>query len=122
MLRAALIGFPSVGKTSLFQLMTNARETASKASAQGKLEASVGIAKVPDERLDRLTAMYNPRKRVPATVEFADVAGTGRAGTQALLDVTAFRNADALIHVVRLFRDEAVPHRSEEHTSELQSQ
>jgi GTP-binding protein YchF len=70
------------------------------------------VSRVPDERLDRLTAMFNPRKRVPATVEFADIARTGgaRTGAQALLDVAPFRNADALLHVVRLFRDPAVRH------------
>jgi GTP-binding protein YchF len=107
MLRAALIGFPSTGKTTLFQLMTAARETA---RSHGRGEATIGISKVPDERLDRLTAMYNPRKRVPATIEFADIAGGATGGAQALLDVAAYRNADALVHVVRAFRDEAVPH------------
>src|SRR3954447_58780 len=107
MLRAALIGFPSTGKTTLFQLMTAARDTA---RGHGRAEATIGISKVPDERLDRLTAMYNPRKRVPATIEFADIAGAASGGAQALLDVAAYRNADALVHVVRAFRDEAVPH------------
>jgi GTP-binding protein YchF len=109
MLRAGLIGFPGVGKTSLFQLLTSAREAP---RPSGKTEANVGVARVPDERLDRLTALFNPRKRVPATVEFADIAGAGggRASAQALLDVAAFRNADALLHVVRLFRDPSVPH------------
>jgi hypothetical protein len=106
MLRAALIGFPSSGKTTLFQLMTSAREGGHHPS-RGKPEANVGIARVPDVRLDRLTAMYNPRKRVPATVELADTAIAG--GTQALIDVTAYRNADALVHLVRAFRDPAVP-------------
>jgi GTP-binding protein YchF len=70
------------------------------------------VSRVPDERLDRLTAMFNPRKRVPAAVEFADIAGAGgaRTGAQALLDVAPFRNADALLHVVRMFRDPSVPH------------
>jgi GTP-binding protein YchF len=69
---------------------------------------------VPDDRLDQLTALFNPRKRVPATVEFADIAGVAGAkgGAQALLDVAPFRNADALLHVVRMFRDPAVPHPS----------
>ena len=108
MLRAGLIGFPGSGKTSLFQLLTSAREAPRPA---GKAEANVGVSRVPDERLDRLTALFNPRKRVPATVEFADIAGTaGRTGAQALLDVAAFRNADALLHVVRMFRDPAVAH------------
>jgi GTP-binding protein YchF len=108
MLRAALIGFPSSGKTALFQLMTSAREGA----RPGKGDANIGVAKVPDDRLDRLTAMFNPRKHVPATVEFADLAAAGRTSAQALLDVAPFRNADALLHVVRTFRDESVPHAS----------
>jgi GTP-binding protein YchF len=109
MLRAGLIGFPSTGKTALFQLLTSAREAP---RAGGKAEANVGVSRVPDDRLDRLTAVFNPRKRVPATVEFADIAGTtaARTGAQALLDVGPFRNADALLHVVRMFRDPAVPH------------
>jgi ribosome-binding ATPase len=111
MLRAALIGFGSSGKSTLFQLMTSARETARP--AHGKGEAVIGISKVPDARLDRLTAMYNPRKRVPATVEFSDLAAVGpTSGAQALVDVVAYKNADALVHVLRAFRDPAVPHPS----------
>ena len=76
-------------------------------------ETSVGISKVPDARLDRLTAMYNPKKRVPATVEFTDLAATGATGgAKALVDVVAYKNADALVHVLRAFRDPAVPHPS----------
>src|SRR5881628_4151479 len=110
MLRAALIGFTASGKTTLFQLMTSAAGTAR--AAHGKGETSVGISKVPDARLDRLTAMYNPRKRVPATVEFTDIIGPARSGAQALVDVAGYKNADALVHVVRAFHDEAVPHPS----------
>jgi len=106
MLRAGLIGFGGTGKTTLFRLLTSAQE----ARGHAKADASVGVARVPDERLDRLTALFNPRKRVPATVEFADLAGTGRADAKALLDVAPFRNADALVHVLRAFRDESVPH------------
>jgi hypothetical protein len=67
------------------------------------------VSRVPDDRLDRLTALFNPKRRVPATVEFADMAA-GRGEAAALLDVAAFRTADALLHVVRAFRDESVPH------------
>jgi GTP-binding protein YchF len=109
MLRAGLIGFPSSGKTALFQLLTSAREAPRSA---GKSEAHVGVSRVPDERLDRLTELFKPKKHVPATVEFADMGGApgGKAGATALLDVAAFRGADALLHVVRMFRDPAVPH------------
>ena len=104
MLRAALIGLPSSGKTTLFQLMTSVHDT-----PRGKGDVNIGISKVPDERLDKLTAMYNPRKRVPATVEFTDLVAT-RGGAQALVDVAGYKNADALVHVVRAFRDPAVAH------------
>jgi GTP-binding protein YchF len=107
MLRAARIGFSSSGKTTLFQLMTSARD-----APRGKGDVAIGISKVPDERLDRLTAMYNPRKRVPATVEFTDLLVPARSGAQALVDVAGYKNADALVHVVRAFRSAAVAHPS----------
>jgi ribosome-binding ATPase len=108
MLRAGLIGFPSSGKTALFQLLTSARE----AQRPGKPEANVGVSRVPDPRLDELTALFHPKKHTPATVEFADMGGAaaGKTGAAALLDVAPFRNADALLHVVRMFRDPSVPH------------
>ena len=109
MLRAALIGFGSSGKSTLFQLMTSAHSTAR--TTHGKGETSVGISKVPDARLDKLTEMYNPRKRVPATVEFTDLAAMA-AGAKALVDVVAYKNADALVHVLRAFSDPSVPHPS----------
>src|ERR1051325_8357038 len=107
MLRAALIGLPSSGKTTLFQLMTSIHE-----APRGKGDVNIGISKVPDDRLDKLTAMYNPKKRVPATVEFTDIIAAARAGAQALVDVAAYKNADALVHVVRAFRDPSVAHPS----------
>ena len=111
MLRAALIGLPATGKTTLFQLMTAVREAGR--AAQGRGEVQIGVSKVPDPRLDRLTAMFNPKKHTPATVEFADIAGATAGGAKALVDVVAYKNADALVHVVRAFRDEAVPHAPE---------
>jgi GTP-binding protein YchF len=105
-LRAGLVGLPSSGKTTIFQLLTSARDAP---RSHGKAEANVGVSRVADERLDRLTAMFQPKKHTPATVEFADMAA-GRGDTASLLDVVAYRNADALLHVVRAFDDPAVPH------------
>jgi GTP-binding protein YchF len=107
MLRAALIGFPSSGKTTLFQLMTSAKD-----APRGKGDVNIGISRVPDARLDVLTGMYNPKKRVPATVEFTDLIAPPRAGAQGLVDVAAYKSADALVHVVRAFRDPAIAHPS----------
>ena len=87
--------------------MTSARD-----APKGKGDVNIGISKVPDARLDALTAMYNPRKRVPATVEFTDIIAPARSGAQALVDVAGYKNADALVHVVRAFRDASVPHPS----------
>jgi len=105
MLRAALIGSSSTGKSTLFQLMTSVAD-----APRGKGDVAIGISKVPDARLDALTAMYNPKKRVAATVEFTDLIAAARPGAQALVDVAGYKNADALVHVVRAFRDPAVPH------------
>src|SRR5687767_15879641 len=87
--------------------MTSARD-----APRGKGDVNIGISKVPDARLDVLTGMYNPKKRVPATVEFTDLIAPSRSGAQALVDVAGYKNADALVHVVRAFRDPAVPHPS----------
>ena len=106
MLRAALIGFPSTGKTTLLRLLSRTGEPLGHTG--GRHEAHIGVAQVPDPRLDRLTELFEPRRRVPATVEIAELAGHG--GARSLIDVTAFRNADALLHVLRMFRDDTVPH------------
>src|SRR6187401_2092798 len=109
MLRAALIGFASSGKSSLFQLMTSVKD----APRGGKGGAVVGISKVPDARLDRLTAIFDPKKRVPATDQFTDLVVPARTGgSAAMVDVAAYKNADALVHVLRAFQDPSVAHPS----------
>ncbi len=74
---AGLIGFPSSGKTALFQLLTSAREAPRARRQAGRAtSASPGC---PTTRLDQLTALFNPKKHVPATVEFADMGGAAGA-------------------------------------------
>ena len=107
MLRAGLIGLSAAGKTTLFQILTRAPESG------GRDDATMGLARVPDPRLDRLTAMFSPRKHTPATVTFLDMASRRGAGAGTLVDVTPYRTADALLHVVRAFRDDTVPHPAE---------
>jgi GTP-binding protein YchF len=86
--------------------------TSAKDAPRGKGDTAIGISKVPDVRLDKLTAIFNPKKRVPATIEFTDIIQPTRTGAQALVDVAGYKNADALVHVVRAFRSESVPHAS----------
>jgi GTP-binding protein YchF len=90
--------------------MTSTRGAAHQSHVKG--DASIGISKVPDARLDRLTSMYNPKKRTPATVEFTDLAApAGRTGVgQTLVDVAGYKNADALVHVLRAFDAPSIPH------------
>ena len=107
MLRAGLIGIPSTGKTTLFRLLTRTSADTSS-SRQGRTDATIAVASVPDSRLDRLTSLFQPKRQVPATVVVADIIGT--AGPRHLVDVAPYREADALLHVVRAFRAEDVPH------------
>ncbi len=107
MLHAALIGFPCTGKSTLFQLMTRAKGAP---RGHGKTQTVVGISKIPDKRLDTLTAMHSRRKRVPATIELTDIVAPAKTSAEALVDVAGYKNADALVHVVRAFRDQAVAH------------
>lgn len=110
MLRAGLIGVSSAGKTTLFQLLTRPRGAGGQAAT--RQDASVGLALVPDPRLDRLAELYSPRRRTPATVTFVDLAARPATGA-ALVDVAPYRTANALLHVVRAFRDDTVPHPAE---------
>ena len=73
-------------------------------------EAHVGVAKVPDERLDRLAALYNPAKLTHASVEYVDVGAIGQDSLKESSYVAHLRGVDALAHVVRAFEDESIPH------------
>jgi hypothetical protein len=105
-MKTAIIGLSSVGKSTLFQLLTGAPAP----GHSGKAEPRLGMAKVPDARLDRLASMYSPRKFTPATVEYVDVPGVAKGEGSALIDLPALRGVDALLHVVRAFESELVPH------------
>ncbi len=105
-MRIGLFGFPKTGKSTLFSLLTGAPEPAHGT----REEARVGVARVPDRRLDRLAEMYHPRKLTPATVEYVDIAGVEKGEAAEALPLDQLRTADALAHVVRGFRDEAIPH------------
>jgi GTP-binding protein YchF len=103
-MKAGLVGLPLAGKSTLFQVLTGT------APAAGRPEARVGVARVPDARVDALAAMFRPRKTTPATVEYVDVPGTAKGEGAALVDLPALRGVDALVHVVRAFENELVPH------------
>jgi len=98
--RLGIIGFPGSGKTTLFNLLTGAQAGVAQPSGRGRL--NVGVARVPDDRVMRLAALFQPQRTVYASVEVVDLAGFDR-GERATLDVGELRQADALLHLVRTF-------------------
>jgi ribosome-binding ATPase len=101
-LKIGIVGLAQVGKTTLFSILTHAHGSG---LGSGRPEAHVGVVRVPDARLDRLSEMYHPQKTVHASVEYVDTAGSvidlARAGAQ----TATLREMDALAHVVRAFED-----------------
>ena len=103
-----MLGYPKVGKTTLFNILTGAHVAVDR-FATGKSEPNVGVAKVPEPRLDRLSALFRPKKTTFAHVDFLDIQGLQK-GDASSVDLKEMRNVDAIAHVVRAFRDEAIPH------------
>src|SRR5271165_2151716 len=107
-MKTGIIGLPHVGKTSLFSILTKAQ--LSEQAYANPREAHLGVAKVPDDRLDRLAALYNPKKLTHASVEYVDVGAIGQDALKETSYIGHLRNVDALAHVVRAFDDPAIPH------------
>jgi ribosome-binding ATPase len=107
-MKTGIIGLPQVGKTSLFRILT--RTHLSEHAYANPREAHVGIAKVPDDRLDRLAALYSPKKLTHASVEYVDVGAIGQEALKESTYIGHLRNVDALAHVVRAFEDASIPH------------
>ena len=104
-MKIGLVGLPKSGKTSLFNLLTGASlATSSYGGARAEMHA--GVARVPDPRVDTLTALFKPKKSTFASFEVVDLAGITK-GEREGLDAKEFRSADALLHVVRAFPDAA---------------
>jgi GTP-binding protein YchF len=105
-MRTAIIGLPMVGKTSLFTILTGVHE----ATRIGQMEARVGVAKVPDSRLEALGELFKPPKVTYATVEYLDFPAISKESLRNPSYLASLRNVDALAHVLRVFEDESVPH------------
>src|SRR5580700_6377686 len=104
-MKTGIIGLPQVGKTSLFVMLTKLQSQRAKGNPR---EAHLGVTKVPDDRLDRLAALYNPKKLVHASVEYADVAALSKEALNETAFAANLRNVDALAHVIRAFEDDSI--------------
>jgi hypothetical protein len=105
-MKTAIIGLPMVGKTSLFTILTGVHE----ATRVGTMEARVGIAKVPDARLEALAKLFQPPKVTHATVEYLDFPAISREALRDAGLLASLRVVDALAHVLRAFESDTVPH------------
>jgi len=107
-MKTGIIGLPQVGKTSLFRILTKAQ--LSQQAFANPREAHIGVAKVPDDRLDRLAALYHPKKLTHASVDYVDVGAIGQDALKESAYIGHLRQVDALAHVLRAFDDPAIPH------------
>ena len=112
-MQIAIVGLARSGKTTVFNTLTRGH---AETGGFGGLTVNTGVVKVPDERLTRLTALFKPKREVPADVTYVDLPAPPEVVEGApTADIPAdqlarLRNADALLHVVRVFEDPSVPH------------
>jgi len=111
-MRLGIIGLPNSGKTTIFNALTG-QNLATGAATSGQFEVHTAVVNVPDPRVEKLIAMYNPKKKAYATVTYADIGGLDKGISEGGLK-GQFRNelsqVDGFLHVVRAFQDDTVPH------------
>jgi GTP-binding protein YchF len=107
-MKLGILGLPKAGKTTLFNTLTAAHQATDKFATSTR--TNLGVAPVPDPRLERLRDLFRPKRFVPATVTYVDVPGIRKGEGPESLDTAELRTVDALLHVVRAFADPEIVH------------
>ncbi len=107
-MQLGILGLAKAGKTLLFNTLTASEKDTDKFASSKKTH--LATAKVPDPRLEQMRDLYNPKRYVPATVEYIDIPGIQKGEGSQSLDLAQLRTVDALVHVVRAFEDPELPH------------
>lgn len=112
--RCGIVGLPNVGKSTLFNAITSSQNAEAANYPFCTIEPNLGTVIVPDDRVDKMVKLVNPKKTVPATIEFVDIAGLVKGaskgeglGNQFLSHI---REVEAIIHIVRCFDDDNIVH------------
>jgi GTP-binding protein YchF len=103
-----ILGLPKSGKTTLFNTLTSSHQATDKYSSSG--QTNLGTALVRDTRLEKLRDLFNPKRYVPASVQYLDIPGIKRGESAESLDLAKLKTVDALVHVVRAFDDPEILH------------
>jgi len=112
-MQIGIVGLPNSTKTTIFNALTKSQEVTAVTSS-GQVEVHTAIVEVPDPRVDKLSAIFNPEKTTYARVQYNDVAGlkigSGQDGSLSGQLLNAISQSDAILHVVRAFEDDRIPH------------
>ena len=109
-MKIGIIGLPLSGKSTIFNALTGLNAEVKEFSSGGKTKPNLGAVKIPDERLEKLAEIFKPKKTTPVTVDFVDMIGISKDAKAEDVDLTPIRDTDALVCIVRFFKNEKVSH------------
>ena len=109
-MKIGIVGLPLSGKSTVFNALTGLNAQVKEFASNTKVKPNLGTVKVPDDQLNKLYDGFKSRKITPTTVDFVDMVGLSKDAKAEDIDLTPLRDADALVCVVRFFKNDNVPH------------